>query len=441
MKLLVPPIDIVEDDGFANDIDIFERKPYGEALLSLIQNTDDELVLALDAPWGEGKSTFIKMWQGLLLENNVPNIYFDSFEHDYHSDPFISISAHIYSLIDEDDEDNLSEFKEKATSAIKLFGRAGLRIGIKAMTAGLLDESVLENTGNVKDASKEVSDLVDGYISAQISKADEDRKTIDLFKKYLSDLGGSLGGSEKIIIIIDELDRCKPKFALALLESIKHLFSVPNITFILVTNREQLEESVRCEYGRGVNASKYLQKFVSIWTTLPKPNDDYASVPKLYLQDCLARMEYKSDGTTQKNTIEFFEYLVSYYNLSLRDIEKSLTSFAILNNTIGKLNIEYSFVSVFLAVTKATRPCVYQKLANNAIEYEELEIEASLAKLGIEYSEQHPFKWLLKYLLATNDEAEGLLKQGNPFAGGISGMTGRNAIKDICRWLESFQKN
>lgn len=439
MKLLVPPLDIEIDDGFANNIDIFKRKSYGEALLNLIKNTEDELVLALDAPWGEGKSTFIKMWQGLLLENNVSHIYFDAFEHDYHSDPFISISSHIYSLIDQSDEDNHSEFKEKATSAIKLFGRAGLRIGIKALTAGLLDDSVLENTGNVKDASKEASDLVDGYISSQIGKADEERETIAKFKKYLSNLAESIGSDGKVIFIIDELDRCKPKYALALLESIKHLFSVPNITFLLVTNREQLEESVRCEYGREVKASEYLQKFVSIWTTLPKPNNAHASVPKLYLQNCLTRMEYTSSTRTQQTTIEFFEYLASYYNLSLRDIEKSLTNFAIINNAIGNLNTEYSLVSVFVAVTKTTRPDTYQRLASNGITYKELEVEASLSGLGTEYSgEGHPLKWLLKYLLATDDEAEELLKQGNPFGGGVSG---RNAIIDICRWLESFRKN
>lgn len=200
-----------------------------------------------------------------------------------------------------------------------------------------------------------------------------------------------------------------------------------------------MEESVRCEYGREVKASEYLQKFVSIWTTLPKPNNAHASVPKLYLQNCLTRMEYTSSTRTQQTTIEFFEYLASYYNLSLRDIEKSLTNFAIINNAIGNLNTEYSLVSVFVAVTKTTRPDTYQRLASNGITYKELEVEASLSGLGTEYSgEGHPLKWLLKYLLATDDEAEELLKQGNPFGGGVSG---RNAIIDICRWLESFRKN
>ena len=101
----MPPIDISEDTGFSSDIDIFKRKPFGEALLNLIQNTEDELVLALDASWGQGKSTFIRMWQGLLKEKEVPHVYFDAFENDYQTDPFLAIFSRIYSLIDKSDVD------------------------------------------------------------------------------------------------------------------------------------------------------------------------------------------------------------------------------------------------------------------------------------------------------------------------------------------------
>ncbi len=135
-------------------------------------------MLALDAPWGEGKSTFIKMWQGLLKEQDVSHVYFDAFENDYQVDPFLAISSQIYSLIDEEDEENHKEFTEKATSALKVVGRAGLRIGIKALTAGILDETVLDDTGNIKDASKEAPDLIDGYISKQLSTAEENKESL-----------------------------------------------------------------------------------------------------------------------------------------------------------------------------------------------------------------------------------------------------------------------
>jgi len=443
MKLLVPPINISEEDGFLPEIDIFNRKPFGESLYNLVKNTDDELVLALDAPWGEGKSTFIKMWQGLLKQKGTCHIYFDAFENDYQQDPFLAISSQIYQLIDKDDKDIHQEYKEKATAALKVVGRAGLRIGIKALTAGILDETILEDTGSVKDTSTEASNLIDGFISNQLTKADEDRKSLKVFTEYLSTLSEKIGGDNPVIFIIDELDRCKPKFALSLLESIKHLFCVPNITFVLVMNRKQLEESVRCEYGSGVEAAKYLQKFVSIWTTLPKPEEEYNSISKKYIKNCLNRMNYEITSSTQETAIDFFEDIASYYDLSLREIERSLTSFAIIYNaTEGKLNEKYSLMSVFLSVIKSIKPDIYKKLSNNNISYRELLLDTSLENLEADWwqgkPEGHPVKWLLKYYLSTDEEIKELLKEGDYFK--VSHNFDRSVIIKICAWLEAFKR-
>jgi hypothetical protein len=72
--------------------------------------------------------------------------------------------------------------KRKRLRPLKIIGRSGLRIGIKTLTAGLLDESILEDTGNVNNAANEASDLLDGFISIQLSKADENRRRIESFK-------------------------------------------------------------------------------------------------------------------------------------------------------------------------------------------------------------------------------------------------------------------
>jgi predicted KAP-like P-loop ATPase len=444
MKLLVPPLNVSHENGFTPEVDIFNRKFFGESLFDLVRNTEDELVLALDAPWGEGKSTFIKMWKGLLTKNDTPCIYFDAFENDYQSEPFLAISSQIYQLIDDDDEISHREFKEKATSALKVVGRAGLRVGIKALTAGILDETVLDETGNLKDTSKEASDLVDSFVSSQLTKAGEDRKNLKAFKIHLASLGKKLGGENPVVFIIDELDRCKPKFALSLIESIKHLFSVPNITFVLVMNRKQLEEAVRCEYGSGVDATRYLQKFVSIWTTLPKPKDHYSSISKTYLKNCLNSMGYQIQTSTHESTIECFEEIASFYDLSLREIERSLTNFAIIHNaTNGKLNDDYSSLSVLISILKAIKPDVYKKLLSRSINYDQLLIEASLNELNVSWWEDkpegHPLKWILKYYLGTDDEVEELLKQGN-YLNGRSGYN-RDAVTSICAWLETFRRD
>jgi predicted KAP-like P-loop ATPase len=444
MKLLVPPLKISENDGFKPELDIFNRKAYGQSLHNLITNTEDELVIALDAPWGEGKTTFIKMWQGLLNENKmVANVYFDAFENDYQQDPLLAISSQLYALIDKKDKATQVEFKKKAMSALKVIGRAGLKVGIKALTAGALDETILEETGIVDDASEETSDIVDKFIEQQLTKHEESKKSLNAFKNYLATLPEKLGDGKKLIFIIDELDRCKPKFALAILESIKHLFSVPHITFVLVMNRNQIEEAIRCEYGNGVEASKYLQKFVSVWATLPKPNDERNPVIKTYLRNCLKSMNYQVKTNANQDAINIFQELAIHYDLSLREIERSLTNFAILYNATdeGDLNSEYLVIGIFLCIIKVREPSVFQQLLRNGIDYEQLLVSANLKKLKSSWwaeSEDHELKWFLKYNLSSESIAKDMvsaLKNNSTVR-----FSGQKAIRTLCKLMEDFQQ-
>lgn len=73
-----------------------------------------------------------------------------------------------------------------------------------------------------------------------------------------------------IVIVIDELDRCRPDYALAVLEVIKHFFAVPKVHFILGINGEALESSVRARYGVDVDAESYLRKFINASFSLPR---------------------------------------------------------------------------------------------------------------------------------------------------------------------------
>lgn len=108
MKLTMPEIIINEEDGFSSEKDIFNRKEFGERLANIIQKSDENIVIALDAKWGEGKSTFIRMWKGYLTHHRdikLKSIYFDAFENDYQKDPFLVLASEIYDLIKDDSED------------------------------------------------------------------------------------------------------------------------------------------------------------------------------------------------------------------------------------------------------------------------------------------------------------------------------------------------
>lgn len=334
MRLTVPELKINDEEGFSKDKDLFNRKQFGDRLYNLIVNSDENLVLALDAQWGEGKSTFIKMWSGenkYKQEPPLETIYFDAFENDYQKEPFLALASEIYELLEDKAESKKVEFKKRAAQVFKTFSRGMIKTGIRLGTAGLIDGTILNQAEN--DISTLVSEQVDSIIASKFESSKADKLALSNFREFLSDIAINHTPGKRIVFVIDELDRCRPDFALDLLENIKHLFSVSGITFLLVMNRKQLEESVKCRYGDGIDSVTYLQKFINVWLFLPRASgknqqDDGVK----YL---IKAFNLMSEGKNVHNeeVIQILKSFVKYLKPSLRDIERVLTYFAIIDNS------------------------------------------------------------------------------------------------------------
>lgn len=438
MKIQVPELVVSKEEGFSERVDIFNRKPFGESLYNVVINTDDRLVIAIDSAWGEGKTTFIKMWQGLLYEKEVPSIYFDAFENDYYEDAFLALCSQIYNKIQKDDPSQIEGFSEKASSVAKVVGRVGLKVGVRALTSGLVDESALQEG----QLPSEISGLVDGYFRESLESASKDSERINAFKDYLEELPNNVFGSERMVIIIDELDRCRPKLALSIIETVKHFFSVPNISFILVMNRSQLEESVRAENGQGVDAHRYLHKFISLWTTIPSGNIRDRSVRSQYVKYCLQQMDYKKSLGSSNDPIQLFIDVIEFFELSLREIERVLTNFAVVNNAIDRnLKEEYEIVLCFLCVLKVINPALYERVSQGKVGYSELVKGSGLDKLKVDWwggsPEGHPVKFILRCAMSSHEEIAELVQEHSvkrPDFGFSEDVT----VK-VCSWLDSFE--
>ena len=118
-KIVTRPITVEKDNPFKQDA--FGREGFGQSLLKLVSISSDELVISLDGKWGEGKTSFVKMWQGLLVENRIPNIYIDAFKHDYSDDAFIAIAGAITAYIEEH-EKKMGQLLKNLKRKQRLFG-------------------------------------------------------------------------------------------------------------------------------------------------------------------------------------------------------------------------------------------------------------------------------------------------------------------------------
>jgi hypothetical protein len=365
----------------AFDNDKLDRKQLAEKLTGYLERLNDGAVLAIDAPWGEGKTWFGRNWNKDLNEKDFKTIYIDSFEQDYIEDPFILITSEILNVLKEDEADNIEELKRSGVEVAKRL----LPIGIKA-SVNLLGRFIGSSdlVGEIKDAfevsgdntsdtqgtddvgeaveagEKVALDLTNKWISDKLDGFVNDKIVMSEFKNQLQTYAES--NNKPLVIFIDELDRCKPTFAVNLIERIKHFFDIPNIVFVLLLNREQLENAVQGVYGINTDASKYLDKFVNFYFRLPKQNkEDHRSEYRIENFINLTMEKYNFTKSRDDGFITWLKYWNEYFDLSLRDLEKCVALYAFAYPTNG------AHLLVYFIVLKVKQPKLFNKLINNDI--------------------------------------------------------------------------
>lgn len=401
MKIVTPSLVVEDSDAFKNDA--LERKSFGEALLNLVMRSNDELVISLDGKWGEGKTTFAKMWQGLLSEAGVPSIYVDAFQNDYVDDAFISIASAITSYVETHSADGNkgTDFKEKAKNiGVQLLSWSA-KVGIKAATLGVVKEADIDALTNIKsDVAAGASCVVADFIKERLGSHSKDVELVRSFRAELSEIPSKLKGNEsnRLVIIIDELDRCKPSFAVEVIEKIKHLFSVPNVVFVLVMHKEQLEEAIKCVYGSNIDAHTYLQKFINIETSIPKRTGDrYSNDVSVYTKRLLKLHELVTWGD-DVNIIDCLDPLAQHFNLSLRQLEKVFTNLAIVYGTSTKNQLRLVPIITFICAVKVIKPSVFGRLSTKNISFSDLCKETGLSELDENIEHQRKLYWVMRWI-------------------------------------------
>ena len=392
MKLSPPPLN--EHPTFAQDI--LNRRAFGEELRKVIANVQEPLVIALDAKWGEGKTTFVRMWQDLLNKSKIPNIYIDAFSHDYLDDPFLAI---VNSIIDytekrknkslEEKEKLLSDFIGKSKKVgVQLLPIAS-KIAIKTMTLGAIQNADIDCIQKVQDdIAQSVSKITEDSLQKLITAHAEDIENVSAFRATLSNLPHQLTESSNnkdtkpLVIIVDELDRCKPTYAVAIVERIKHFFSVPNVMFVLVMHKIQLEESIKVLYGGNIDAHNYLQKFINVEVQLPKNiysshnNDLLIYSEKLFAWH---QLQTKNNGFFLKLITE----LAIHANLSLRQLEKVFINCAVYYATRSEHDYDLIPIIIFLAVVRVINPHLFLDLLNKNASLNNVAQEMSFVDAGL----------------------------------------------------------
>lgn len=259
-------LETLSDDTIGRNIEL-------SRFISILKHVHSCCSISLDGKWGSGKTFFVKQTQMLLnVENEnavdaysdfeairkciskykyfsssdatIPQIavYYDAWENDNDEDPLLSLIFSILQCVN-------SEFK--FTNGIACVNVAGSIAEVLSGRRGDLlikarkSEDPLAMIGQEQSIRSKVDELLDALLLEQGSR---------------------------LVVFIDELDRCNPVFAVKLLERVKHYFCNDHITFVFSTNIDALQHTIKRFYGADFDASRYLDRFFDFRVSLPPVN-------------------------------------------------------------------------------------------------------------------------------------------------------------------------
>lgn len=285
------------DTPWANDK--LNRQADGEHLIRVMMERyevrkasgNGSYILNIDAAWGTGKTFFLENLAASLRADHVVGMV-NAWQDDHSSDPLITVMAAI--------EDALKPFLDKERRAKTAFRKGKQALGTVAAETGKqmafhalktvagisvdkIADRVREATStpapsktDSKDNEKDKDESFDKsfekvwdaslktLVSERVAQHQKATDAIRIFKEQTAlaiEYAVGKGMRAPMFVFIDELDRCRPTYAIKFLEDVKHLFSIEGIVFVVATDSEQLAHSVKAIYGAEFEARKYLRRF------------------------------------------------------------------------------------------------------------------------------------------------------------------------------------
>lgn len=343
--------------------DLFERKNYADFLTNFISGPEVGRVINIDAAWGAGKTFFICNWDAQLQTEGHPTLYVNAWETDFATDPLVPIlqglNFRLNSLTNDDriKKSDLKILSEKLVTGFK----NGLPV--------ILDSLVTKLTGQ-EDLSEFIQALMDGAKSkkANILESFEERESlVASFKSVLSESIAIIFEQYKapFFIFIDELDRCRPSYAIELLESIKHVFDIDGVVFVISTDKGQLSHSIKAVYGSEFDSVAYLSRFFDHHITLPPPSSEQFSQSLFSSKEELFQELTFFPDRDQEPMERVFAQLVSVFHLELRDQERCFNKFiSICYQHPKKQRIHYIYL-IFLVILNFKCQELFKGLEND----------------------------------------------------------------------------
>lgn len=327
--------------------DKLDREVFANDLYKIITKFypfhDEAFVVSLNATYGSGKSSFLRMWQDKLKNEGYFVVNINAWDTDFDEDPIIPIASEILNAIEQDSSiaETVKDSVKIALSTVALIANAQLN-ALSGINLETLTKEIEENADKISAAkSKALLDLGESVFQSYSFK----KKAYEHLRGALSKTiegdkvvtKGAKNPQKKLqkpfFIFVDELDRVRPSYAVAFLEAIKHIFSVQGICFVLAVDKDQLEKSIKQLYG-DIDFGRYYLRFITREANLPESYDGDIGefveqiFDEFFLDKQAKGLEFSYREQDELEIKERTKILLKIFRLKPREIISFFTIFA-----------------------------------------------------------------------------------------------------------------
>ncbi len=354
--------------------DCLNRKPFAEKLTQAITTfyafEDDAYVLSLNASFGSGKTTFVHMWKNYLETKAIQCVYLNAWEQDFDDEPLMPILEALLESIEANSQIS-EEIKKKIKSSFSAIIAFGLSITSDIIAnhpkyLGIDREKAREKARN---KFSQTNECIEKEGDRLFEKYQFKRKALKKLRTALGDYVKTLDG-KPLVIFVDELDRARPNYSIRFLETIKHVFSIQGICFVLSVDRDQLKQSVVHQYGN-IDFDNYYLRFVTAEANLPDAGiDDLSrfvqSLNKKYSEKA-KNLKQLFSKEQQGYVTEELAQICKSFELKPRQIQRFYRIFfkfiSIPNKKEDKIaNFEYIQAIIIVIAISIEDPKLYEKI-------------------------------------------------------------------------------
>ena len=301
---------------FANR-ELLDRKDV-HSLIERVEQAPTPFVMAVDAPWGTGKTVAMDILRVHLEDKGFKCIRFNAWKCDYAPDPLVPLMADIGELFSDPKKGKAKKLMGEAKKKANAFALSSISVGVPGVSA---------------TASKKSNNLIDDFKNQRQLLMDTREKLSDAIAELLTNKEGEENTPNKLVFFIDELDRCRPTFAIELLERVKHIFDIPNIVFVLSLDKKQLEASIKSVYGAEFDANAYLHRFINLEYLLPNlPAAEFIKIPL---------RKFGLSNLENDNFPAHFAVLADNFALPLRNQERCIARLYVSMPAIDEFDVVF----------------------------------------------------------------------------------------------------